>query len=138
MMLPSLPPTPTAPMSAVARKELAEDMRSVRKHLSDPATTRWIRDAYARVWIHLALVREVSPAQAANPSSQWHKLLLPAFLAGAERIGVHNIPQLVFLAPEVSLQAAFLWRSATKAQAPAVRPLPGFEAIATSTRRKTR
>lgn len=125
--LPSLPPTPTSPMGVEARKALAEALKSLAKHLTEPQVQRHVQEGYARVWLHLVLTRGMDPQQAVSAKQNAYQAVLPAFQAAGERMGLHNQSAMTWWAPKVAVLACQLWRKAMAVQGSTHQPLPGLE-----------
>ena len=121
MKLPELPPVPLAPMGKEDKKSLVAILRSVPSgELWRLEVQEWVRQGYARIWIHLCLERGIQPPMAANRTHRAYKTLEPLMCAAAERVAHHTAKQVEdWHLPEIALAASALWREAMGARATA-------------------
>lgn len=113
-------------MAPSERKALAELLKPLGRHLTDPQVQKRVREGYARVWLHLLMVRGLDPRQAVQAKQIAYQAVLPAFQVAGERIGLHNQAAMTWWAPDVARLACGLWCKAKDAQGLTPQPLPGL------------
>ena len=124
--LPRLPAIPTRPLTPGASLELVSLLQSLKPKLRFEEVQAHIQKAYARIWLHLALERNLDPRRAATPSQQSYQALLPVFQTVVAKIGLHDRTVAGWHAPEVAILACGLWRQVKTEQGEPPSLLPGM------------
>lgn len=118
-----LPPVPTSSMPVDDRRVLADAVQALKPFLHRTDAQEHLGQAYARVWIHLAMERGLDPRRITSPKSAGFQILLPIFQAAIQRLGLHDRVDAARWAPTVAPVSATLWRQAKEAQG---QPVPGL------------